>query len=146
VLDAGAEWVQIGLGGDVRVAGTGQAAGTWRVAIGERVHGGTNPVGLDITDSGVSTNATALRRARGDGYDVQHPIDPETGLPASTDLDAVTVVAPTLWWAQVMSNVALRSGAANARAILGEYDLTAVLVGPERSRGYELISPPKVVA
>jgi thiamine biosynthesis lipoprotein ApbE len=65
---------------------------------------------------------------------------------ASTDLDAVTVAAPTLWWAEVMAKIALIGGAQHARAVLGEYGMTAVLVGRNPDHRYELISPRTLAA
>ena len=57
-----------------------------------------------------------------------------------TDLDAVTVAAPTLWWAEVMAKVAVIAGSRRGRAMLEDHNMTAVLVGRNPDHRYELIS------
>ncbi len=146
LLKAGAESVQIELGGDVRVAGPEWAGGPWRVVIDDTDHGAANPATITLPEGGVATSSIVRRRWRRAGVDVHHLIDPQTGLSASTDLDAVTVAAPTLWWAEVMAKIALIGGAQHARAVLGEYDMTAVLVGRNPDHRYELIAPSTLVA
>jgi thiamine biosynthesis lipoprotein len=146
LLEAGAESVQIELGGDVRVAGPEWTGGQWRVVVDDTDHGAANPATITLPEGGVATSSIVRRRWRRAGVDVHHLIDPQTGLSASTDLDAVTVAAPTLWWAEVMAKVALIGGAQHARAVLGEYDMTAVLVGRNPDHRYELISPGTLAA
>jgi FAD:protein FMN transferase len=144
--DAGAESVQIELGGDVRVAGPDWAGGPWRVALDDNDHGAANPATITLPEGGVATSSIIRRRWRRAGTDVHHLIDPTTGLPAATDLDAVTVAAPSLWWAEVVAKVALIGGARRARAMLKEYDMTAVLVGRNPDHRYELIAPGTLAA
>ena len=146
LLEAGAESVQVELGGDVRVAGPEWAGGSWRVVLDDNDHGAANPATITLPEGGVATSSVVRRRWRRAGVDVHHLIDPRTGLSASTDLDAVTVAAPTLWWAEVMAKVALIGGSQQARTMLGEYDMTAVLVGRDPDHRYELISPGTLAA
>ena len=146
LLEAGAESVQIELGGDVRVAGPEWTGGPWRVAVDDADHGSPSPATITLPQGGVATSSVVRRRWRRAGVDVHHLIDPRTGFSASTDLDAVTVVAPTLWWAEVMAKVALIRGAAHARSALREYDMTAVLVRRDPDHRYEFISPSTVAA
>jgi thiamine biosynthesis lipoprotein len=146
LLEAGAESVQIELGGDVRVAGPEWAGGSWRVVLDDNDHGAANPATITLPEGGVATSSIIRRRWRRGGVDVHHLIDPQTGLSASTDLDAVTVAAPTLWWAEVMAKIALIGGAQQARELLGQYDMTAVLVGRNPDHRYEIISPSTVAA
>ncbi len=146
LLEAGAESVQIELGGDVRVAGPEWAGGSWRVVLDDNDHGAANPATITLPEGGVATSSIIRRRWRRGGIDVHHLIDPQTGLSASTDLDAVTVAAPTLWWAEVMAKIALIGGAQQARTMLGQYDMTAVLVGRNPDHRYEIIAPSTVAA
>ena len=118
----------------------------WRVAVDDNDHGVANPATITLPEGGVATSSTMRRRWRRGGIDVHHLIDPHTGLSASTDLDSVTVAAPTLWWAEVMAKVALIGGSERARSMFGEYDMTAVLVGRDPNHRYELISPSTVAA
>jgi thiamine biosynthesis lipoprotein len=146
LLEAGAESVQIELGGDVRVAGPAWAGGSWRVVLDDNDHGAANPATITLREGGVATSSVIRRRWRRSGVDVHHLLDPYTGLSASTDLDAVTVAAPTLWWAEVVAKVALIGGAQRARDLLGEYAMTAVLVGRNPDHRYDVISPRSLAA
>ena len=146
LLEAGAESVQIELGGDVRVAGPEWAGGLWRVVVDDSDHSVANAAAITLPAGGVATSSVVRRRWRRGGVDVHHLIDPQTGLSASTDLDAVTVAAPTLWWAEVMAKVALIGGRRHARTLFEESNMTAVLVGRDPDHRYELISPSTVDA
>ena len=146
LLEAGAESVQIELGGDVRVAGPEWAGGSWRVVVDDSDHAVASAAAITLPEGGVATSSVVRRRWRRGGVDVHHLIDPQTGLPASTDLDAVTVAAPTLWWAEVMAKIALIGGRRHARTLFEESSMTAVLVGRDPDHRYELISPSTVDA
>jgi len=146
LLEAGAESVQVELGGDVRVAGPEWAGGSWRVVVDDSDHAVPSAAAITLAEGGVATSSVVRRRWRRGDVDVHHLIDPQTGLPASTDLDAVTVAAPTLWWAEVMAKVALIGGRRHARALFEASNMTAVLVGRDPDHRYELISPSTVDA
>ncbi len=146
LVEAGAESVQIELGGDVRVAGPEWAGGSWRVVLDDNDHGAADPAIITLPEGGVATSSIIRRRWRRGGIDVHHLIDPRTGWSASTDLDAVTVAAPTLWWAEVTAKIALIGGAQRARTMLAQYGMNAVLVGRNPDHRYEIIAPGTVAA
>jgi thiamine biosynthesis lipoprotein len=128
LLADGATRVQVELGGDVRVAGTPWVGDEWEVRVDDVDHGVPTAAVVRLGDGGVATSSVVRRRWRRGGTLVHHLVDPGTGRPAVTDLDAVTVVAPTLWWAEVVAKVALMAGADGARAVLGRYDMAGLLV------------------
>ena len=146
LMNEGAESVQVELGGDVRVAGPGWRDGPWQIVVDDRDHGAVSPATISIPDGGVATSSIVRRRWRRGGVDVHHLIDPLTGSSADTDLDAATVIAPTLWWAEVMAKVAVIVGADRARSMFNSCDMTAVLVGRDPDHRYEVISPSTVAA
>jgi thiamine biosynthesis lipoprotein len=146
LMSEGAESVQVELGGDVRVAGPGWTDGPWQVLIDDRDHGAASPATIALAEGGVATSSVVRRRWRRAGVDVHHLIDPRTGSSAETDLDAVTVAAPTLWWAEVLAKVAVIGGAHRARQMVSCFDMTAVLVGRDPDRRYEVVSPSVVAA
>ena len=146
LLDAGAESVQIELGGDVRVAGPSWTGGPWQVQLDDSDHGVENPAKVTLTEGGVATSSVMRRRWRRGSVDVHHLIDARTGHPASTDLDSVTTVAPTLWWAEVVAKTAVIVGSRPARALLEDYEMTGVLVGRDSNNRYELVQRGTVAA
>ena len=110
LLDEGAGSVQVELGGDVRVAGPPWSGDEWQVQVDDVDHGAAVAATISLPEGGVATSSVMRRRWRRGGVDVHHLLDPSTGSSADTDLDAVTAVAPTLWWAEVVAKVALMAG------------------------------------
>jgi thiamine biosynthesis lipoprotein len=124
----GVAWVQVELGGDLRVVGDPPGGGPWRVRIDDQDHGRDEAGTIDLSAGGVATSSRRRRRWRRGGLPLHHLIDPRTGLPASTDLDAVTAVAAESWWAEVVAKVALVRGSAAARDVFERHRASGVLV------------------
>jgi thiamine biosynthesis lipoprotein len=139
LLDAGAEAVQIELGGDVRVAGSPWSEGPWRVQLDDSDHGRPCPATISLAGGGVATSSVLRRRWRRGDLDVHHLIDSNSGRSAITDLDAVTVVGPNLWWAEVVAKVALMSGSVRGRRLLEEFRMSGVLVGRDVASRYDVV-------
>jgi len=146
LLEHGAHSAQVELGGDVRVAGPGWGPEGWRVVIDDSDHGTGEAGTLTIASGGVATSSVVRRRWRYGDIDAHHLIDASTGMPAITDLDAVTVAAPTLWWAEVAAKVALMGGSAAARQFLADHEMTGVLVSGAQFARYEVVTSEQVVA
>jgi thiamine biosynthesis lipoprotein len=128
LLDDGAGSVQIELGGDVRVAGAPWSGHEWQVQVDDSDHGAAVAATISLPEGGVATSSVVRRRWRRGGVEVHHLVDPVTGFSAETDLDAVTAIAPDLWWAEVVAKVALMAGSAGARATFDRYDMAGLLV------------------
>ena len=140
LLDEGAGSVQVELGGDVRVAGPPWSGDEWQVQVDDRDHGAAVAATISLPEGGVATSSVVRRRWRRGDVDVHHLLDPSTGSSADTDLDAVTAVAPTLWWAEVVAKVALMAGSDGARSVFDRYDMSGLLVRAEAPQRYEAIS------
>jgi thiamine biosynthesis lipoprotein len=136
----GASSVQIELGGDVRLMGPSWTGGDWIVEVDDSDHGAPCAAAVSLPEGGVATSSVVRRRWRRAGEEVHHLLDPLTGRPAVTDLDAVTVVAPTLWWAEVVAKVALISGSVAARALMADLGVSGLLVTGGSSTRYDLVS------
>ena len=106
LLASGATGACVNLGGDVRVTGSPPDGAAWTIAVQHPLEG-ASIVTLALADGAVATSTTAYRRW---GDDAHHLIDPATGLPARTDLLAVTVVAGEAAWAEVVAKAALLAG------------------------------------
>jgi thiamine biosynthesis lipoprotein len=143
---AGAEAVQVELGGDVRVAGPSWSDGPWQVQLDDPHHGQSCPATISLAGGGVATSSVLRRRWRRGDVDVHHLIDANTGRSAVTDLDAVTIVGPTLWWAEVVAKVVLIRGSARGRHLLEEFGMSGVLVGRDVESRYQVVSQRVVAA
>ena len=126
---AGGGGVLVSLGGDIAVAGEAPAGG-WPIQVSED-SGAAITEGeeaIAITDGGVATSSTSVRRWTRGGVVLHHIIDPATGLPAAGRWRTVTVVAGSCVDANIASTAAIVMGEA-AAGWLDEYSLPARLVG-----------------
>src|SRR5439155_23893691 len=88
------------IGGDLRAVGPGPRGEGWPVGVGDRT--------LLLRDHGAATSSTRRRR----WGDLHHLIDPRSGLPATTRVEEVSVVAETALDAEVLAKTMLISGRA----------------------------------
>ncbi|MHB8631602.1 MAG: FAD:protein FMN transferase [Candidatus Limnocylindria bacterium] len=103
--------------GDLRARGTGPEGDGWPVGFGGRT--------VLLRGLGAATSGTDGRRW---GERLHHLIDPRTGLPANTDLVAVSVLAPTGAEAEVLAKTALLLGRLAGARLLDERSLGSYLV------------------
>jgi thiamine biosynthesis lipoprotein len=128
LLDAGARGALVELGGDVRVAGEPPDGSTWHVAVEEPQRAGHELARVELREGGVATSGTTWRRWSCDGEPAHHLVDPGTGAPSTSDVVAVTAVATTAWWAEVLATAALLAGTSGARDVLRDGGATGVVV------------------
>ncbi|MES5822306.1 FAD:protein FMN transferase [Streptomyces sp. RG80] len=102
---AGATGVSLNGGGDVQLLGAPGPQRPWRVGVADPLRpGGLAAVvsAAGTTELAIATSGTAERGA--------HIVDPRTGRSAVTDLVAVTVVAPSVMWADCWATAAFAMG------------------------------------
>ncbi len=106
---AGAEGACINLGGDVRVFGPSPRGDAWTIAVDHPFC--DEPITrIGITNGAAATSTTLRRQWRVNGDARHHLIDTATGLPSTSDLTFVTVVAGNAWAAEVLAKAVLLSG------------------------------------
>jgi thiamine biosynthesis lipoprotein len=115
--------VLVEIGGDVAVAGPGDAP--WQVRVAEVADGPGQVVGL--THGGMATSSILARRWRTASGEAHHVIDPATGAPTDGRIRSATVWAPTCVLANTFSTAALVWGP-TAAARLGHAGVAARLV------------------
>ncbi len=121
--------VLVSLGGDIAVAGEAPPGG-WQIQVSED-SGAAISEGeetISISDGGVATSSTSVRRWTRGGVVLHHIIDPATGLPAAGPWRTATVVAGSCVDANIASTAAIVMGGA-AAGWLAELMLPARLVG-----------------
>ncbi|MFJ6987112.1 MULTISPECIES: FAD:protein FMN transferase [unclassified Streptomyces] len=105
IAAAGPVGVSVNGGGDVQLLGVPGPDRPWRVGVADPLRpGGLAAVvsAAGAAELAVATSGTAERGA--------HIVDPRTGRSAVTDLVAVTVVAPSLTWADCWATAAFAMG------------------------------------
>jgi FAD:protein FMN transferase len=104
----------IDIGGEIRAQGHNASGEPWRVAIDDPRHAAQVPYATVSLSGGAIATSGGYRHFRViDGRRYSHLIDPRTGRPASLDIGAVIVIAPTATAAD---------GWATAMFVLGERD------------------------
>jgi thiamine biosynthesis lipoprotein len=93
----------------------------WRIGVEDPSDGGRLLAVVPLFSGAVATSGT---RARG-----QHIVDPRTGVPAS-QLHSVTVVGPSLLWADVYATAAMVKGTDAAGWLEGVSGYDGLLAGP----------------
>lgn len=114
----------VSMGGDVAVRGHLHGR-PWPVEV---MHG-DGPRVVGVHRGGMATSGTDRRRWRRGGTNMHHVIDPDTGMPSSTDLMRVTALANDAATAEAWATALLLAGAERAGAEARERGITAVLVG-----------------
>lgn len=127
-LAAGAAGCCVGIGGDVRVAGTGPDGETWVVGVEDPFAPPALVAMLGLDDGAVATSTRVRRAWTRAGERQHHLIDPASGAAAWTGLAAVTVVAGEAWWAEVVAKAAYLAGPAGAGGVLTAAEVTGLLV------------------
>ncbi|MFI1288673.1 FAD:protein FMN transferase [Streptomyces sp. NPDC020792] len=124
IAAAGVSGVSVNGGGDVQLLGSPDTQRPWRVGVSDPLRpGGLAAVvsAAGTSELAVATSGTAERGA--------HIVDPGTGRSAVTDLIAVTVVAPSLTWADCWATAAFAMGSREGLAWLESLpDVEALLI------------------
>ncbi|MET8075972.1 FAD:protein FMN transferase [Streptomyces sp. NPDC005303] len=124
MAESGATGVSVNGGGDVQLLGVPGPERPWRVGVSDPLRpGGLAAVvsAAGAAELAVATSGTAERGA--------HIVDPRTGRSAVTDLLAVTVVAPTITWADCWATAAFAMGSREGLAWLESLpDVEALLI------------------
>lgn len=138
LIARGAAGACVNAGGDVRLIGTPPGrASVWRIDIDDAYDSTRTATSLALASGGVATSSVRKRAWRTDtessgtepsGTELRHHlIDPRTGHPSTSTVQAATVVASEAMWAEIYAKTAVVTGAAAGIALLGEHDLAGLL-------------------
>ena len=110
LTDAGAAGVVVNVGGDLRAIGSPPHADGWVITVPDPVEPDRELLRLAFPGGAMATSSRLQRRWRTERGVAHHLIDPQTGVPARTDVVATTVVAGEAWWAEVLSKALFLAG------------------------------------
>jgi thiamine biosynthesis lipoprotein len=128
LLDEGVDGAMVEIGGDLATAGTPVDPAGWRVDVEHPDPDDGLLCRLAISGGGVATSSVSSRRWTRDGVERHHQIDPRTTTCSTTDLTAVTVIAPAGWLSEVHATAALSAGSAHVVAYLDGHGLSGIAV------------------
>jgi thiamine biosynthesis lipoprotein len=109
VNDAIGSDVLVALGGDIAVAGAPARGWPVRVTDDHRRPSGDGQT-VSVTDGGLATSSTAVRRWRSGGIDMHHIVDPRTGVPVASCWRTVSVAAASCVEANAAATAAIVKG------------------------------------
>lgn len=131
LLSAGVDGALVDIGGDLAAAGTAPESCGWRIAVEDPHDADELVAAFTIAGGGVATSSSVSRRWTMAGVPMHHTIDPAAGRPSTTDLAAVTVVAPCGWLAEVHATALLLDGAAGVGEYAARHDIDVVAVSSD---------------
>ena len=127
LLAAGARGALANLGGDVRAEGEPpDGRDAWTVAVADPFDAARDVATVRLAGGAVVT--TSRTRRRWGIHGAHHLIDPATGAPAEGGVAAVTVVAGTGAWAEVLAKAAFVAGAGRAAGVVRDGGATGIVV------------------
>jgi len=129
--------VSVNAGGDVALR-PGRDAAPWRIGVEDPADARRILAVVTMASGGIATSGTAHRG--------RHLVDPRDGAPAGAAQSSVTVVGPSLLWADVLATAAFVRGADGLRLVedLGYQALTVAADGATATTSglVELAQPP----
>ncbi len=128
LLAEGVDGAMVAIGGDLAMGGTPVDAAGFLVDVEHPDPDDGLLCRLAISGGGVATSSVRSRRWTRDGIERHHQIDPCTESCSTTDLTAVTVIAPAGWLAEVHATAALAAGSADVIAYLDGHGLSGIAV------------------
>ena len=144
LLDAGATWAIVSLGGDIRLGGTHLAVTGQPVEIENTSAPDAPRERVRVADGAVATSSIAKRRwTSSDGDELHHLLDPATGLSAHTSRRSATVHSATAWWADVVAKCLIIDPTLGS-AELADWDARAIVCSTDGSLehlGLDLAEP-----
>ena len=123
-LRSGVLGAMVSIGGDISMGGRPPEGG-WTVHV---EHPDRDRGTISVTGGGVATSSTRSRRWHHEGRELHHVIDPWTGVPSTTDLAAVTVIAQSGWLAEAHATAAVLAGSTHVVEYLDRHELSGLTV------------------
>jgi FAD:protein FMN transferase len=120
--------VLVDAGGDMVVTAPRSDGSGWTIGIENLFDLNENSLPLlQLSHGAVATSGRDYRKWTHNGKPAHHLIDPRTGLPAVTDVLTATVIAPTIFQAEVAAKVALLLGSCQGVEWIEMHDALAAL-------------------
>ncbi len=119
--EEGVDRAIINLGGNVLTIGEKQSGLPWNIGVEKPFSGGSQIVGaVKSKDSSVVTSGIYERQFKQDGVLYHHVLNPKTGYPVKTDLDAVSILSKESVEGDAISTCCLLLGKERAEKFISE--------------------------
>ena len=131
LIEQGVSGALIDLGGDIVTVGNRQDGTPWRIALREPLGDADEYLGvIELTGAAVISSGIYERQFEIDGVRYHHILDPNTGMPAVSDVVSATVVADSAMIGEGLSTIAVLMGSERVQGMFGQASgfIGAVLV------------------
>lgn len=128
LLEEGVESALINLGGNVLAVGSKPDSEPFKIGIQKPFSPrGTAAAAIPVSDQSLVSSGTYERCFEEDGVLYHHILDPDTGYPAVTDLDSVTILSDSSMAGDGLSTTCLMLGLSAARELMESLEGTEAL-------------------
>jgi len=134
LVDRGARSALVSLGGDLRAAGEPPEGG-WRIPVEDPFDERRVLAEHRLSDGAIVTSTRAFRTWQQGSASRHHIIDPATGRPATTDVQAVVAVGPGAALAEALAKTVMIVGAERGRDLLIRSGVTATVFSADGAGG-----------
>jgi thiamine biosynthesis lipoprotein len=131
----GARGACVNVGGDIAVVGDAPTARGWIIGVDDPFLRGRETLQLAVRQGAVATSSRLKRRWNRGGVEMHHILDSFTGLPATTSIVAVTVIAGSATDAEVLTKAWFLDADVAAR-LTQSAGASAIVVGEDRQLHY----------
>jgi thiamine biosynthesis lipoprotein len=131
LLADGADAACVGIGGDVACGGAGPIDGSWDIEVEDPFVDDRTWFVARLRAGGIVTSTRRVRRWRHEGRWQHHIIDPRTGAPSASAVEAVVVADRVAWRAEGLAKAALVAGMEQGRALLDRFRVAGWLLDEE---------------
>jgi thiamine biosynthesis lipoprotein len=128
LVERGATGACVGLGGDVRVAGSPIEGEAWRIRVEDPFDESRTLCTRALRDEAIVTSTTRFRHWTRGARKLHHIIDPATGAPAARGVTAVIAQSDEAWWAEGVAKAAVVAGVEPGLALLERLGVAALVV------------------
>lgn len=118
----------LNFGGNVYLIGHKPDGTPFRTGVANPKNSATHLVVITLTDQSVVTSGTYERYFTRDGVTYHHILDPETGLPAETNLAGATIILESSMDADAIATACIVFGLEQSLSFLNEHDIDGVLI------------------
>jgi thiamine biosynthesis lipoprotein len=110
----------------VEIGGEVMAQSQWRIGIEKPNH--DVPIAVELQNQAIATSGDYRNYLKWQGKKYQHILNPNTGLPANTDLSSVSVIHNSAMMADAYATAMMAMGSQKAKILAQQLNLSVVLV------------------
>lgn len=122
----GVESALINLGGNILVIGSKPNGDDFTIGIKDPVNPDQTSGSVNVSNKSVVTSGTYERYVTVEGKKYHHILDPQTGYPAESEIQSVTIISDSSEYGDALSTACLILGEKESQILLDKYNAKAI--------------------